>query len=124
MAADPKAKFMHFSYKGGTAATARGNWEYLFPGTGSVWTCPTDFETDSLGRRKIGKSVRRKRNSRGGRIAYVRNVDGDVATFRYTGAFIDFVKNVICKAGTKVVEVWTQRGSSLGPDELAAFSGS
>lgn len=119
--ADLKARRVNLSYEGGTATTALGNWEYLFGGNIASWSCPTEFPVDSRGRRRLGKGSNQKKRAAGGRIAYAKVDNGQIITIRYSGAFVDFVKNVVCRAGSKIIDVWTQRGTEVGPDEFLAI---
>jgi len=117
MAADLRARRVGLSYEGGTATTALGNWEYIFGSQEAVWTCPTDFPVDSRGRRRFPKGTKRRANAAGGKLVYLKLDNGMIISVRYTGAVLDFLKNVVCKAGTKIVDAWTRRGTSLFPDE-------
>lgn len=119
MAADLDARRVGLSYEGGTATAAFGLWKYLFGSGNAVWTCPTNFPVDIRGRRRFPKGTKQRKNTAGGRTVYLQLDEGGIYTVRYTGALVDFLKNVVCKAGSKIVDAWSERGTTLFPDEYA-----
>ena len=110
MARDPKARIGFLSYKGGSMAAPQGLLEHLFGGT-HQWTDPRLPGSTPGGRRRRAYGSKQRTLARSGLIGFLELKDGSVWSFRYKGAMMDFIAELLKESGDKVVRVWTQRGS-------------
>lgn len=111
MATDPKAKLVRLSYEKGSITLTRGLAEYLFGEVDLQWQTSEGGGTDAAGRRKKKYGTNQKSLARAGKPMSIRIDDGSVWTVRVSGADIDFLDKALAKAGTKIEEAWTPRGT-------------
>ena len=114
MASNPKARIGTVHLSKGTASATIGLLEYLF-GADFEWRDPRQGASTPGGRRRRAYGTRLRTGARGGRVMFLRLVDGDVFTIRYTGAAMDLVGELLIKAKGKIEQAWTERGTLYGP---------
>lgn len=117
MAKDPKARHMTLSYDGGTFRAAIGLMEYLFGVTGLGWVAGSGGTTAG-GRRKWKYKGRQKSNAAAGKEVFLLLDNDEVYSGRVTGAYMDFIEQIVTRCPDKVLNVWTMRGTEAGKQPL------
>jgi hypothetical protein len=114
MATAPEARIGLVTYPGGSASAPQANLRLLFPEATLRWKVPTGRTAN--GRRKRARS-RQRSNAAAGEVLQVVFTNGEIWSYRVTGAHIDFIKAVLERdGGAQVLNIWSERGTEYGPE--------
>jgi hypothetical protein len=125
MAPDPNLSLRTIAYKGGTVTAVAGLLDYLFDNvTGEVsWTAPASPADPVTGRRRRKYGTRQRSSSRAGEAMQLVLKNGKTYIVRVTGAHIDFVEFFLSQGGgSKVANVYSERGTEYGPQAKAILN--
>lgn len=100
---------VQYGFSGGFIRGAKGLLDYLFGDLDLQWQT-----TGQSGNRRRPFGSRQRSNSAAGQPMKIRLDTGEVYTVRTTSTQKTFIAEVIRAAGPKVVEVWSERGTSYG----------
>lgn len=112
MATDLKAKLVTVSYQGGTATAPYGTIEKIFPNLKPNWSPKLK---PSVGRRRLLYGQRQRNISQAGYDIVVRLDGFGDWVIRVTGAYVDFITQILAKAPPGLVlQAYTERGTIYG----------
>lgn len=109
MASNPGRKLRTLTTSKGTITGAKGLMDHLFGPQDTEWGTAGLFANS----RRPYRS-RQRSNARAGEVMFLELTSGEVYSVRSTMPQKDFLAEVIRQAGTKVEEVWSERGTQYG----------